>query len=299
MSDVRLMELAARQHRCLSRADLHRLGYTDEAIAHRVATGRLLRLHPGVYAAPPVLEDEQRTWWMAATLTAPRTFLADASAAAAYGLRAHRGRFQTVVRAGDGGPERFGGVHVRRSRTLAGETTYFAGIPITTPERTMIDLVPHLDRRGTKRAVREALRLGLTTEPELVAALARHRGRRGTRRLGVALSAYAGLPLDRCRSASEAQAPPVPRAARIEMPVVNRKFGGEEADLVWPSWRLIAEIGGGPFDLDRGEDARKERVWRDAGYTVRRVPSEAVWQAPAVLLAHATPPNVGDHRPGP
>ena len=37
----------------------------------------------------------------------------------------------------------------------------------------------------------------------------------------------------------------------------------------------------------RGEDARKEAVWRAAGWCVLRVPSEVVYEAPERLLALA------------
>jgi very-short-patch-repair endonuclease len=59
---------------------------------------------------------------------------------------------------------------------------------------------------------------------------------------------------------------------------------GEEADLSWPRQRLVVEIDGGPFHLDRGEDARKQRIWEHAGWTVRRLPSDDVYEAPDRLL---------------
>jgi hypothetical protein len=35
------------------------------------------------------------------------------------------------------------------------------GIPITTPQRTLVDLAPHIDDRDLARSLRELLRLGL------------------------------------------------------------------------------------------------------------------------------------------
>ena len=66
---------------------------------------------------------------------------------------------------------------------------------------------------------------------------------------------------------------------------MNRKIAGEEADLIWRKRRLIIEIDGGPFHLDVGEDLRKQQIWERAGYTVRRIPSDAVWNEPARLVA--------------
>jgi very-short-patch-repair endonuclease len=45
------------------------------------------------------------------------------------------------------------------------------------------------------------------------------------------------------------------------------------------------EIDGGPFHLDAGEDGRKQRIWQSAGWTVLRIPSEAVYESPAQVLA--------------
>src|SRR3954453_15425575 len=48
--DHRLAALAARQYRVVSREQLRAMGLGERAIARRVASGRLHRLHRGVYA---------------------------------------------------------------------------------------------------------------------------------------------------------------------------------------------------------------------------------------------------------
>lgn len=67
------------------------------------------------------------------------------------------------------------------------------------------------------------------------------------------------------------------------------RVAGEEADLSWKRDRLIIEIDGGPFHLDSGEDARKQEGWEAAGWTVRRVTSDEVYEHPDRLLALAPP----------
>ena len=153
MTDVRLIELASRQHRCVARRQLLAIGYGDDAILHRVAGGRLVPVYDGVYAVAPLLIEES-TRWMAATLTTEGSVLSHVSAAAAWRVHRFNGQFQTVTRTGSGGPRRLDGVLVCRSRTLAGHTTTLDGIPITTPERTLIDIAPHLGNRDLARAVR-------------------------------------------------------------------------------------------------------------------------------------------------
>jgi len=282
MSDVRLLELAGRQHRCVARRQLLALGYSDRAIAHRLAGGRLVQLHDGVYAVAPVL-DERSTRWMAVTLTAPDSVLSHASAAAAWGFRACNAPFEVITRRGSGGPERKDDVLVCRSQTV--DATTLEGIPITTPERTLIDLAPRLHERALARAVREAMRLRTTTPSDVFITLARHRGRRGTRRLHAALSRYAGLPLHRTRSDAEALALALLRDAGHSAPGVNEEIEGEEADLSWPDRRLIVELDGPQFHLDASEDRRKQGIWETAGWTVRRLPTDAVYLDPGRLTA--------------
>ena len=77
------------------------------------------------------------------------------------------------------------------------------------------------------------------------------------------------------------------RDAHRPVPRLNNRIAGEEADLSWASERLIIEIDGGPFHQDAGEDRRKETVWRGAGWTVLRVPSDDVYSAPERLLSIA------------
>src|SRR5438045_4571887 len=133
-------------------------GWTRQMIYRHAARLAWRRVHRGVYAlsqAPLT----RRQLWMAAALTSRWTVLSHASAGGCHGFRAYPGRFETVTRPGSGGRERHGSLLVFRSRTLDGDTTQIDGIPITTAERTLIDLAPELDDRAIGRMFREALRL--------------------------------------------------------------------------------------------------------------------------------------------
>lgn len=284
MWDARIAELAGRQFNRVSRRQLAELGISDRAIAHRIAMGRLVAVEQGVFGIAPILEDD---WgrWMAATLTAPRSFLSHLSAAAAWGLLSGPRRVECVTRPGSGGPRRHGGVLAFRSSTLDGDVTMERGIPITSVPRTLLDLARAVGDRALARAVREAVRLELTTLAALGDHLGRHRGRRGSRRLAQTVARYSGLPLESARSGAEIHALEILRDANRPLPRLNARIAGEEADLSWPTERLIIEIDGGPFHLDVGEDARKQRTWETAGWTVCRVPSDDVYERPEGLLA--------------
>jgi hypothetical protein len=285
MTDVRVVELAALQHNRFSRAQVAALGIADSAIHARVHSGRWVAVHEAVFAIAPVLDDDAGRWF-GAVLSAPESRLSHASAAAAWGFWDRRRGVEVITRPGSGGPRRLDGLLVHRSETLAEDSTVHRGVPITTVERTLLELAPHVGRRLLARCVREALRLRLTTVAALVELLAgRHRGRRGSRRLLRVVADYAGLPVERCRSGAEVRALEILRDAGRPAPRVNAEIAGEEADLSWRALRLIVEIDGGPFHLDVGEDARKQGCWESAGWTVRRLPSDDAYEAPERLLA--------------
>jgi hypothetical protein len=292
MRDVQVARLAGAQFNRVSRAQLSELGLSDAAIEHRVATGRLVIVEQGVLAVAPVLDHDDWGRWTGATLTAPGSVLSHASAAAAWGFWSPPRHFETITRPGSGGPRRHGGVLVFRSATLVGECELRRGIPITSVPRTLLDLACAVSKRALARALREAIRLELTTIVALADRLGHWRGRRGSRRLAAALARYAGLPLERARSGAEVRALEVLRSAGNPLPRLNVRIAGEEADLSWSRQRLIIEIDGGPFHLDVGEDARKQASWEAAGWTVRRVTSDDVYERPQQLLTAARPPNV-------
>jgi predicted transcriptional regulator of viral defense system len=285
--DVGVIELAGRQFNRISRGQLIDLGVSDSSIRYGVWTGRLVRVEEGVFAIAPVLDHDDWGRWMGATLTTAGSVLSHQSAAAAWGLLSPRPGGESVTRPGNGGPRRHGGVLVHRSSTLDGDVTTRRGVPITTVPRTLLDLTAKVGDRALARAVREAIRLGLTSLSALGDHLGRYRRRKGSRRLISTLSRYAGLPLERARSGAEVRSLEVLRDAGRPLPRLNVAIAGEEADLSWTAFQLIVEVDGMPFHLDAGEDARKERVWRAAGWAVRRISSDEVYERPARLLALA------------
>jgi Protein of unknown function (DUF559) len=282
--DVHIRELAQRQFNRVSRAQLLELGLSHHAIAHRVSSGELAAVEEGVYAFAPVIGHDSWGRWMGATLTAPGSALSHTSAAAASGFWSRPRPFETITRPGSGGPRIHGGVRAYRSTCLADDTTVLRGIPITTVPRTLLDLARMVGNRALARALRESIRLQLTSLQAVGDCLGRYPRRHGSRRLAAAVARYAGLPLERARSGAEIRAIEILRDAKRPLPALNCRIAGEEADLSWATARLIIEIDGGPFHLDVGEDARKQGAWERAGWTVRRISSDDVYERPALLL---------------
>ena len=294
MRDTRIAELAGRQFNRVSRAQLRHLGHSERAVDRLIAAGWLEVVEHGVFGVAPVLDDD---WgkWCGATLTARSTFLSHASGSSAWGFWIPKRTYETVTRPGYGGPRRHGGLLVYRSRALEGETTQLRGLAITTVSRTLLDLARDprgISDAGLARAVREAVRLRLTSVDNLARFVIERRRRRGSRRLLATVARHSGLPLERARSGAEIRALEILRREGVEPPNLNVRIAGIEADLSWPEWRLIIEVDGGPFHLDVGDDLRKEASWRAAGWTVRRLPSQDVYERPARLLRLATRPSV-------
>ncbi len=285
--NVHLRELAAAQADLVASWQLVDAGWTRRMIEQQARNRGWRRVHSGVYAltqAPLT----RRQLWFAATLTTRDSVLSHASAADCWGFRTFKGRFQTIIRPGSGGRKRAGSVLVYRSKSLAGDTTMRDGMPITTAARTLVDLAPGLRPRDLARALREALRLGVTSVREVLDAVARHRGRRGTTRLAELARRYAGLDYRRTRSNAEARALEVLHDAGIQAPHVNLRIAGEEADLVWLRDKLIIEIDGPQYHRFADEDARKQGRWEAAGFVVRRISSAAVYDQPGRLVELAT-----------
>ena len=290
--DSQVATLARQQFNRVARHQLLELGLSESAIAHRVDAGRLVVVETGVFAVAPVADEDDWGRWMGATLTAPGSTLSHMSAAASRGFWNSARMFETVTRPGSGGPRRHGDVLVFRSSTLGADCEELRGIPITSAPRTLLDLAANVSSRALARSLREAIRLERTSLAALGDALGRYRGRRGARRLAQVISRYAGLPLERARSGAEVRALELLRAAGHPRPKLNVLIAGEEADLSWAHHRLIIEIDGAPFHLDVGEDARKQARWESAGWTVRRLSSNAVYERPDLLLSLTSPPNV-------
>jgi hypothetical protein len=281
--DVRLRRLLYRQAGVIAVWQLERMGFSAEWVRHFVRG--LRRLHDGVWLTGFAPITREQRWWGAA-LSAEGTLLGGRSAGAAWGFRPWQAAREVVLRAGSGGPRRIDGLIVCRSSViLDADRRRLGHLPLTSPERTILDLAAAQSPRTTRKCVREAVRLRLTTMDGLAGPLARTPGRRGTADLRRYLAHHSTLPFHRCRSDAEAMALEVLHAARVPAPGVNERIAGEEADLSWPDRRVIVEIDGPDFHRFKAEDARKTAIWRPAGWDVRRVPSTTVFDDPAAFVA--------------
>lgn len=293
MTDDRLERRLKTQEGVVSVWQLRGDGLTRSTIRH--ATAGFREVHDGVLVSGHgPLTDRQR-WW-AAALTAPDTVLAHDSAGRALAFFDSWRRDETVVRPGSGGPKRFGSLVVYRSTLLTGDTGHVDGLPITSPARTVLDLVAGSGRARADRVVRDALRLGATDAAALLMITGRHRGRRGVARLRALAEEYAPLPVLRANSDAELLAMAILQAAGVELPALNVMRAGHEADLSWAKLKRIIELDGGSTHMFPTRDARIQAKWERAGWHVDRLSTDDVYDRPDRLLALAPPPAPASQR---
>jgi Transcriptional regulator, AbiEi antitoxin len=85
--DIALGDLARRQHNVVSLTQLRALGLSASAVRSRAASGRLRRIHRGVYAVGHDRLTGEGCWMAAVLACGPDAALSHRSAAALWGLR--------------------------------------------------------------------------------------------------------------------------------------------------------------------------------------------------------------------
>ena len=164
--------LATLQYGVVSRAQLLTAGIGPGAIATRLKRHQLHPLHRGVYAVGHTALVPLAREMAAVLACGPGAMLSHRTAAWLWGLLELAGELieVTVPRS----HRRRRGLRVHRSRSLAPvDARIHRGIPVTSPERTLLDLAEAEPFRDVERAFDEALTQRLITPPVLAAVVER------------------------------------------------------------------------------------------------------------------------------
>jgi len=262
--DRSILRLAQIQHEVVSRGQLTRLGLSRDAVTHRLRSGRLHRVHHGIFAAGrPGLTVRGRQ--LAAVMAyGPKAVLSHRSAGALWELlTTSQGLVDVTVPGTSRRPQKQ--IRIHRARELADEDLAVVdGIPVTSVARTLLDLAGVLNAGELVKAVEQAERSGrldLAALGRLLGRSSRHPGARKLRRI---LADYAEpMPV---RSELERRFLELVLGAGLPRPRVNTKVAGLEVDFFWPQWRLVVELDGRAyhsdprsFERDRVRDARLQR----------------------------------------
>jgi very-short-patch-repair endonuclease len=277
-----VVALARSQHWVVSLAGLLARGITYETIKHAVASGRLHRVHDGVFAVGrPDLTREGR--WMAAVLAVGDE--------AAVSHRPAGLLWQLLTRADErphvtiqGATHRTGPPGVVVHRALELEVDRRLRIPVTSLIQTITDLAGDLGQPQLKAVIRE----GLRRHPLDLGALRTHveHPRTDHRRARVRKVLDLWVPnVHLAQSEFEARFYELVAAAGLDLPELQRPFGPYRSDFVWEDCELVVETDGRDHDTPaaRQEDAARDRALFAAGYVVLRYRWADVVNRPALV----------------
>jgi len=273
-------ELVRRQHGVVARAQLLELGIRTRSIEHRVAKGRLHPLWRGVYAVGRP-EVSQNGRWMGAVLACGSKALLSHTCAAALWRIAPALRTETIHVTVPGGRFHGGnGIKVHRRRDLGREhRRVVAGIPVTDPVSTLVDLASCRVEWQVEQAINNADRLDLVDIEALraiIAALPPRPGMACMRRL-LGLDALTDTGLERKFLA-------IVRAANLPIPETQAMVSGYRVDFYWPALGLVVEADGWRHHRTPGEqrtDRRRDQAHLTSGLTTLRFSEDQIRFRPA------------------
>ena len=277
--DAAIAGLAARQHGVVAIWQLRGLGLGESGVRHRVAAGKLHRIHRGVYAVGhSILSVSGRR--MAAALACGSTAVASHRMAGAVHAIVNSSALEVTVptRGGRSVP----GVLVHRTRRLhETERCVIDDIPCTSLPRTLLDYAELATRRQLERACEQAEILRRYDHRQMGATLERNPGRRGATRLLPVIEQLRPGTTPTRNDLEEAMLG-ISDAIGAPRPLVNAwipfpEGGGAEPDFLWPP-RSVVEVDGyethgtrRAFESDRARDRRLKLLgfqvirftWRD------------------------------------
>jgi very-short-patch-repair endonuclease len=248
----------------VTRVQLLGLGLSAREIDYRARTGRLWRVHHGVYCVgrPPVTPHERA---MAAVLACgPRAALSHVPAGALWELKL---RWPTTMEVTAPSKRSRPGIKVHRSPLERRDVTRHYGIPVTTLARTLLDLAEVLETPSLTRAVNEARLRRKATLTDLAELLHRSPGRT-TRRL----RPFVQNPTGPTRSEFEDAFLAFARRHGLPTSEMNQIVAGYEVDVLFGEQRLVVELDGREFhEHTFEEDRERDAVLLNAGFPVLRL----------------------------
>ena len=298
--ELAIAQLADRQHGVVSLTQLRTLGLSKSAVSKRAATGRLHRIHRGVYAVghPRLTASGHR---MAAVLACgAHAALSHRSAGAHRGFRPDNRAVADVSlprRTARSRP----GIHVHVSATLTrDDVDVHDGIPCTSVARTLVDLADVLDRRGVERVFEAAERLRVFDLRAVEAVLGRSNGRPGAAVVRTVL-AELGQPAITANDLEE-RFLAICRAASLPGPEVNVWLAIDDGppikvDFLWRKAKLVVETDGfeshgtrQAFERDRLRDQRLRLAgYHPVRFTWRQIVYDAARVGATVAALYARP----------
>jgi hypothetical protein len=300
--DQEIANLAAAQHGVITLDQLRALGLTASAVQKRAVSGRLHRVHRGVYAlTPPTLIPLRGRWLGAVLACGPRAVLSHRDAAALHNLRPSSTPLIDVTVPGRS-RSHHPGIRLHRSISLNDdELTTIDGIPCTGVSRTLLDLAGVVSRRQTELALDRMTREEMTDRVALATVLARNPNTKGACKIRSILEEHE---LGSSLTESNLEEPflLLVRGSGLPLPKVNHYIDPQDGgllikgDFVWVDQRLVVETDSQKyhgtrraFESDRVRDQRLVaagwRVIRITGWQLEHAPGEVIRLLTRLLTA--------------
>ncbi len=184
------------------------------------------------------------------------------------------------------------GIRRHHKALPADEVTVKEGIPVTGPCRTAFDLAATEPLDVVESLIREMEFHQLSDRLSLPDLIQRYPGRRGVRKLRLALDRLEEDPAGRKRSPLEERFSPFLRRHRLPLPRYNDwiQAGAKryQVDCHWPDFRRIVELDGwqghGTKTAFRDDRARDRRL-AAAGYSVTHITWNQLDDEPAAVAS--------------
>lgn len=286
--EQRVARVAELQRGRITRDQLRALAISDSTIKRLIGSGRLVRVHRGVYAVRPVVALPLGCETAALLACGPNAVLSHGSAAALWKIcepqrsEVHvtipwrRHRHQPGLR-----------IH-RTAHLLPRDVRVEQGLPVTSPARTLLDEAASLTSREFERELDEALNVLQIVRPgDLEDVLNRARHRRGAPLLRRLLAARTTETIT--QSEAERMFLRLVREAGLPEPDTQVKLEGFTVDFLWPQQRVVFEVDGYRFHTSRrafDRDRRKDQTLKAAGFDPNRVSRDQIKREPLMVLSH-------------
>jgi len=288
--DLQLLDVAARQHRLLTRSDIRRIGISSKQFCRRVDRGELVEIAPGIWTHAAV----DVTWELrvrAGLLWLGNDAAISGEAAARWweldGFTSDVVEFVTPRRRRSMSP-RFE-LHTTTIWTSI-DLLNHRGIRCTSATRTILDLAGRdIPARRLGSAIDSAVRGRLTSIPTLTARMAdaSFERRHGIGRLREVMLDSGG------ESALERRFLKLARSEGLPRPVcqvAHRPRSGRamRVDFQFPGTNVIVEVSGRlghTSDADRARDARRRNELQLAGYHVLEFTTTDLLDAPNYVVS--------------
>jgi hypothetical protein len=276
--DALIDRFAALHHGLIPRTEARRCGLTPRQIEHRLATGRWLVVCRGLYRSASARPTWQQQALAACLAGPPLTVASHLTAAGLAALGRPSSEPNVTLPRGASGRRVPGRVH--HSSLATADRTVLAGIPVTSPSRTLLDCASVVGVRRLCDMVDTAFCAGLSHPAQVQAAIARAgpgHGRTGVERLRAAIDAWTaeirpGSPAEMRLLRKIVEAGLEPPERQIEIYDEGGGFIGR-IDMGWPHLRSGLEYDSDRFHNPRHwqRDESRQLRYASVGWEVRRV----------------------------